>query len=98
LCAADRRGGGGRVPLGFLSDWFTFEHTDPASYGGPPVTLVHPGADRWTPGVLSERFTAKIANSNDVVWLEGCGHYPLEELGLTQLEAAVRQVVASVAS
>jgi alpha-beta hydrolase superfamily lysophospholipase len=97
LCAADRRGGGARVPLGFLSDWFTFEHTDPASYGGPPVTLVHPGADRWTPSVLSERFMERIGNSNHVVWLDDCGHYPVEEPGLTQLEATVRRVVASVA-
>lgn len=96
LCATDPRGGGGRIPLGFLADWFTFDHTPPESYQGPEVTLVHPGADRWTPPELSERFLARITGPTSAVRLENCGHFPAEEPGLTQLEAAVRSVLASV--
>ena len=98
LCAADPRGGGGRVPLGFLSDWFTYRHTAPAQYRGPAITLVHPGADRWTPVELSERFLEKVPGPNTVVRLANCGHYPIEEPGLTQLEEAVRAVIDSAST
>ncbi|HEY9313647.1 alpha/beta hydrolase [Williamsia sp.] len=92
LCATDPLGGGGRVPLGFLADWFTFEHTPPDHYRGPALTLVHPGADRWTPPEVSERFSARIAGPTRVVRLENCGHYPVEEPGLAQLETTARSV------
>lgn len=96
LCASDPMGGGSRVPLGFLADWFTFEHTPPERYRGPAVTLVHPGADRWTPPENSERFAKRIAGPGHQLRLENCGHYPVEEPGLTQLESAVRSVLDSV--
>lgn len=96
MCATDPMGGGSRVPLGFLADWFTFDHTPPQQYRGPAVTLVHPGADRWTPPEISERFAKRIAGQTDLVRLENCGHYPVEEPGLTQLEAAARSVLDTV--
>ncbi|PXW35745.1 UNVERIFIED_CONTAM: hypothetical protein DES50_101692 [Williamsia faeni] len=89
-------GGGGRVPLGFLSDWFTFAHTPPEQYRGPKVTLVHPGSDRWTPPEISERFCERIAGPTQLVRLENCGHYPVEEPGLAKLEAAARSVIDAV--
>jgi pimeloyl-ACP methyl ester carboxylesterase len=84
------------VPLGFLADWFTFAHTPPEQYRGPKVTLVHPGSDRWTPPEVSERFSERIAGPTQVVRLENCGHYPVEEPGLAQLEAAARSVIDAV--
>ncbi|WP_110469480.1 alpha/beta hydrolase [Williamsia limnetica] len=97
LCASDPLGGGGRIPLGFLADWFTFAHTEPEDYRGPAVTLAHPGADRWTPPQLSERFLSRIAGPTNAVRLENCGHFPVEDPGLTQLEATARSVLAAVA-
>lgn len=97
LCASDPLGGGGRIPLGFLADWFTFAHTAPEDYRGPAVTLAHPGADRWTPPQLSERFLSRIAGPTNAVRLENCGHFPVEDPGLTQLEATARSVLAAVA-
>ncbi|MGV0743297.1 alpha/beta hydrolase [Mycolicibacterium sp. XJ870] len=92
LCATDRKGGGVRVPLGFLSSWLNFTHTAPEMFDAAPVTLVHPGADRWTPAPLSIRFLDRIAAPTRLVMLEGCGHYPIEEPGLSQLVAALRSV------
>ncbi|WP_395308104.1 alpha/beta hydrolase [Mycobacterium sp. AMU20-3851] len=96
LCAADPRGGGARVPLGFLSSWLNHRHTAPKQYRGAPVTLVAPAADAWTPPELSLRFLQQISGDTTAVLLQRCGHYPIEEPGLTQLEAAGRQVVRAV--
>lgn len=96
LCAADPRGGGARVPLGFLSSWLNYRHTAPEHYRGAPVTLVAPAADTWTPPELSLRFLHRISGKTTAVLLEGCGHYPIEEPGLTQLEEAGLQVLRDV--
>lgn len=92
LCATDPKGGGIRVPLGFLSSWLNFTHTAPETFDAAPVTLVHPGADRWTPPALSIRFLDRIAAPTRLVMLENCGHYPIEEPGLSRLVSALRGV------
>ncbi len=96
LCATDPRGGGVSVPLGFLSSWLTYEHTPPERYRGAPVTLVAPAADTWTPPELSVRFLERIAGPTRVELLENCGHYPIEEPGLSRLEAVGREVLQAV--
>lgn len=92
----DRLGGGRIVPAGFLRTWmdYTAEH-DPDAIT-PPILLAHPGDDHWTPTELSERFFNTLAGPKRIVTLENCGHFPLEEPGLTQLEAAVREFAAEV--
>lgn len=96
LCATDPRGGGVRVPLGFLSSWFNHRHTPPEQYRGAPVTLVAPAADTWTPPELSQRFLQRISGPTRSVLLENCGHYPIEEPGLSQLEAVGRETVRAL--
>ncbi|BBZ35117.1 alpha/beta hydrolase [Mycolicibacterium confluentis] len=96
LCASDPRGGGARVPLGFLSSWLNFGHTPPERYRGAPVTLVAPAADAWTPPEVSLRFLQRISVTTATVMLENCGHYPIEEPGLTQLAEAGRETVRAV--
>lgn len=96
LCAGDPRGGGVHVPLGFLSSWLDYQHVAPESYRGAPVTLVAPAADTWTPPVLSVRFLQRIAGRTRVELLENCGHYPIEEPGLSRLEAVGRETLAAV--
>lgn len=96
VCATDPKGGGTRVPLGFLSSFLGFRHTPPEVFDTTPVTLVHPAADRWTPPELSIQFLDRIAGKTDLVLLENCGHFPIEEPGLTQLATAVRSVLATV--
>ncbi|MGK2853264.1 MAG: alpha/beta hydrolase, partial [Microbacteriaceae bacterium] len=97
LCASDPRGGGVRVPIGFLSSWLNYRHTPPEQYRGAPVTLVAPAADAWTPAELSLRFLRRIAGETRAVLLDNCGHYPIEEPGLSQLETVGRETVAVLA-
>lgn len=89
FCARDPRGGGARVPLGFMSSFLRFAHTPPARYTGAPVTLVHPAEDAWTPPALSLRVLAKISARTEAVLLAGCGHFPVERPGLDQLAATM---------
>ena len=85
------------MPLG----WFrSFLEAGPAvppeSYGGPPVLLVHPGSDRWTPTGISSRYLSRLAGNHRLVELEGCGHFPVEEPGFQKFLDIVRAEVASV--
>jgi alpha-beta hydrolase superfamily lysophospholipase len=96
LCASDPRGGGASVPLGFLASWLNFAHTPPEQYQAAPVTLVAPAADAWTPAELSLRFLHRICAPTRAVMLENCGHYPIEEPGLTQLAETGRDTVRAV--
>lgn len=96
LCAADPRGGGGRVPVGWLADFFGFRHARPEDFSDTPVVLVHPAEDAWTPPYLSLRFLARIAAPTRVEMLENCGHYPIEQPGIEHLERVLEQVSADV--
>ncbi|WP_280304434.1 alpha/beta hydrolase [Nocardia neocaledoniensis] len=96
-CATDPRGGGVRVPVGFLVDYLRFTHTAPESFTAAPVTLVHPAEDRWTPPELSARFLRRVAAPTRAVLLDGCGHFPVEEPGVTQLADTLREIVDEVA-
>ncbi|MBU8828263.1 alpha/beta hydrolase [Mycolicibacterium goodii] len=92
----DSRGGGVHIPLGFLSSWLNFSHTAPEQFDAAPVTLVHPGADEWTPPSLSIRFLDRMPAPTRTVLLRNCGHYPIEEPGLSQLVEALYEVRDSV--
>lgn len=93
LCAKDPKGGGARVPIGFLADFFAYAHTRPEKYYGPPVLLTHPAEDRWTPPQVSIRFLQRIRATTEIVMLDGCGHLPVEEPGLTRLADTLRSVL-----
>lgn len=92
LCAADPRGGGSALPIGFLADFFAFRHTAPEEFAATPVTLVQPAEDTWTPPESSIRFLNRIAGPTDLVMLENCGHFPVEEPGVGRLAQTLRAV------
>lgn len=48
--------------------------------------LAHPGDDRWTPTELSLRFFDRHAGPKRLAILDGCGHFPVEQPGVAQLE------------
>jgi alpha-beta hydrolase superfamily lysophospholipase len=99
LCQEDARGGGSRVPLGFLASfWFSKPEIPPEEFREPPVTLVHPANDRWTPPAMSLTFLRRIAAPTHHVPLEGCGHFPVEEPGLTTLAQVLQEVLHQVSS
>ncbi|MGA2163839.1 MAG: alpha/beta fold hydrolase [Solirubrobacteraceae bacterium] len=88
LARNDKLGGGKRVPARFLRTWIDYTPAIEPEASRVPVLLAHPAADRWTPTELSERFLLRLAGPTQLVTLDRCGHFPLEEPGLTQLEAA----------
>lgn len=88
LCATDPRGGAARVPVGFLTSYLRYQHAAPETTT-TPVTLVHPTHDAWTPAALSLRILERIAAPTRVLMLRECGHFPIEEPGITDLLDAV---------
>lgn len=84
LCARDPRGGGAQVPLGFFASYLRYRHTPPEQMR-TPLTLVHPNRDRWTPAELSIRFLRRVTAPATAVMLRECGHFPIEEPGITDL-------------
>lgn len=50
-----------------------------------PVIVAHPNADAWTPVVPECRDSSKVHTYSRVVLLRECGHFPIEEPGLTDL-------------
>lgn len=97
MCAADPLGGGASVPLGFLASYLRYRHVSPESMT-VPVLLVHPDRDEWTPVALSTRVLRRTAAPTQLVLLRECGHFPIEEPGLTDLADAMRDLVNRLAS
>lgn len=91
LCAADPRGGGAKVPIGFLTSFMTYRHVPPEEMQ-VPVTLAHPAKDAWTPVEISTRWLSRVAAPAKLVMLRECGHFPIETPGLSDLVKAVEQV------
>ena len=85
------------MPLG----WFrTFLETGPVvlpeSYSGPPVLLVHPDSDRWTPTQISTKYLSRLAGEHRFVEIPGCGHFPIEEPGFQQFLDVVGMEIATM--
>jgi alpha-beta hydrolase superfamily lysophospholipase len=96
LCLQDSRGGGGRVSLGFLVSFlFSRLPVPPEARHAPPVTLVHPGDDRWTPPAMSLAFFRRIAAPKDYRELPGGGHFPVEAPAVEVLMAVMGDLLAA---
>lgn len=100
--AADPRGGAGAMPLGWYRSLVeSGPLVAPEDYAGPPVTLLHPAEDRWTPAEVSLAFHDRLAtrpgHPHAAHLLEGCGHFPVEEPGFTRLLDAVSEIARGVA-
>ena len=87
----DRRSAGNAMTLAFLSSYLNFgPETAPEDFDCCPVLLTQPAADRWTPLHLSQPFLQRLTRVPVTsVLLEGAGHYPLEQPGLTQMVEAI---------
>lgn len=96
---ADRRGGGVWIPLGFLRTYLrSAPLVEPENFTVCPVWLLHPGADRWTPLPVSQRFFDRIAAPKHLLVLDGAGHYPVEDPGIRQLATALAEIQHRVAT
>ncbi|MCX4093226.1 alpha/beta hydrolase [Nocardia sp. alder85J] len=93
LMTADRTSGGNHVPISFLSSYLEYvPAVEPERFDACPVLLTQPARDRWSPHALSEGFLSRITRVPvRQVLLENAGHYPIEDPGLRQLEAAVAE-------
>ena len=85
LCARDPLGGGAQIPLGFLASFLRYQHTPPTV----PVHLAHPQCDAWTPPHLSMDTLATMPQPAGCTLLQECGHFPIEEPGVSELINAV---------
>lgn len=91
LCATDPLGGGKSIPVGFLASYMRHRHTPPEEMT-TPVTLLHPGLDDWTPVELSARVLRRMAAPSRLFMLRNCGHFPIEEPGLSDLVSEVARL------
>lgn len=96
--ARDRIAGGSTVRIGFLRSLMnlTFD-IEPEQFDVCPVLLAHPALDPWTPVELSRPLFDRIAAPKELVMLEGCGHFPVEEPGRRQLQRAVVRFLDDIA-
>lgn len=92
LVLRDRRGGGNRLPLGFLQSYLdAVPSVEPEDFTGPELVLAHPAADRWTPVELSLPFFERITAPTRLVLLPGAGHFPIEKEGMRVLSAVLAE-------
>lgn len=92
---SDRRGGGGRVPLGWMRSYLeSTPIVEPEAFERTPVLMLHPQADRWTPVSISQPFFDRIAADKKLVLLEGCGHFPAEQPGFGQFMQEMRALLS----
>ena len=98
LVADDPFGGGVHAPIRFMHSIFTVRPViEPEDFDLCPVLLVHPANDRWT-GVASSRpFFDRIKGEKTLIMLENCGHFPVEEPGITQLRLAALAFLSKIA-
>lgn len=90
LLASDPVGGGNRAPLSFMHSLLSITPTiEPEDFDVCPVLLAHPGADLWTTPESSLPFYDRIKAPKEFTMLENCGHFPMEEPGVTRLEHAM---------
>ena len=91
--------GGARVKIGFYRSMASYDPPiAPEAFDLCPLLLVHPAKDTWTPLSVSQPFFDKLGCDKELVMLEGCGHLPYEEPGLSQLRDALRRFLSRISS
>ncbi len=97
LCA-DPIGGGNWVPLRFMHSLMSIRpDIEPENFDLCPVLFAQPAADRWTTIAASRPFFDRIKGPKQLVMLDNCGHLPIEEPGVRQLEEACVSFLESLA-
>lgn len=97
LVMEDTLGGANRVPLRLLNSLFNVTPAqEPESFTQCPVLLTHPAADTWTSVDRSLLFFNRLTVKKQLVLLENCGHFPVEQPGLQQFEDAVNHFLQTI--
>lgn len=85
----DKKSSGVMVPLIFVHTMLNpIIKIEPEKFKCCPVLLVHPEEDHWTDIRLSNLFYNRLACEKQTVILKGAGHFPIEDMGLKQMEHA----------
>lgn len=93
----DRRGGGGRVPLGWMRSFMESSPlVEPEYFTNTPVLMLHPRDDRWTPPEISRPFFERITAPTSWHLLDNCGHFPVESPGFHDMLRDIRSVISSL--
>ncbi len=78
------------MPLRFLHSLLAIRPAiEPEDFDLCPVLLAQPAADHWTTIEASRPLFDRIKGPKELVMLENCGHFPIEEPGVSRLEDAV---------
>ena len=87
LFIKDKYAGGVNISMKFLR---TFSSYNPQKefieFRSCPVMLIHPEKDDWTPLELSKKVYDKLAVTKEFHLLKECGHAPIEEPGIFEME------------
>ena len=92
LLATDPIGGGNRARPRFMHSLLSITPAiEPENFDVCPVLLADPAADRWTTLEASKPSFDRIRGEGpkEFTILENCGHFPMEEPGVSQLEQAM---------
>lgn len=100
LMLRDKSSAGNAMWIKFLAEYMAYvPDMAPADFDVCPILLTQPAADRWTPLELSLPVLDQITRVPvRTVMLDGAGHYPLEEPGLTQMQDAIDAFVREVSA
>ncbi len=92
LLKKDKVGSGSWVYLKFLRTLFEAKaEIPPEEFKQCPLLFFQPMVDHIIPWEISQPFYDRLACEKEVVFLENCGHIPMEEPGIDQLrDAAVK--------
>jgi alpha-beta hydrolase superfamily lysophospholipase len=90
LLCEDAIGAGNHVPLRFLRSILSIRPAiEPENFDVCPVLFAQPASDLWTTIEASRPFFDRIKGPKELVMLENCGHFPIEEPGVSRLEEAI---------
>lgn len=83
----DKKSSGAEVTLKFLYTLLNpYIKIEAAKFEKCPILLVHPEDDKWTDVSLSKLFFDELTCDKELRMLKGAGHFPIEPIGLKQLE------------
>ena len=93
----DPLAGRARINLGFYRSMTVYDPPiEPEAFDVCPLLLAHPADDKWTPLAVSQPFFDRLGGEKELVMLDGCGHLPYEEPGVSQLHEAVGRFLGRV--
>ena len=82
----DKIGSGGKVYLKFLRTLMEYRpNVEPEDFKSCEILLFQPEMDYIIPWRFSAFFYNRLNCAKKVIFLEGCGHIPMEEPGINQL-------------